>query len=71
MATAIALGRMGDPAAAPALIDVLESGETNDNVRLGVRAALRDLAGGRYKGFDTEQWRRIFELGAAATDLDG
>lgn len=68
MATAIALARLGDPAAAPALIELIGGAEPNQNVRLYARQALRELAGGQGDSYDVDEWRRIFDLGPAPDD---
>ena len=63
MATAVALGRFGDAAAAPALIERLGSKETNLNVRMAARKALQSLAGGVDRGYNRSEWERVFDRG--------
>ncbi len=62
-AAAIALGRMNDAAAAPALFALIGPSEPNENVRLAARKALQALAGGVDRGYDVEEWKRVFERG--------
>lgn len=62
-AAAIALGRMKDPAAAAALLALIGPAESNENVRLAARKALQALAGGIDRGYDVEEWKRVFERG--------
>lgn len=60
---AIALGRLKDPAAAPALMALIGPSEANENVRLAARKALQALAGGVDRGYDVAEWQRVFERG--------
>ena len=57
----IALGRMNAQGMHEQLIELLEPGETAQNVRLGARKALQALAGGTDRGYDPELWRREFD----------
>lgn len=61
MAVAIALGRMRSDASAPVLLNMLETSETNGNVRLAARKALQELAPGIDREYDVEEWRKVFD----------
>ncbi|GAB4147048.1 MAG: hypothetical protein Fur0037_15180 [Planctomycetota bacterium] len=63
MMVAIALGRMNAQDHADVLISMLEPKETNANVRLAARTALRGLAGGTDRGYEVEEWRKVFDRG--------
>lgn len=60
-AVAIALGRLGDDEAVPSLLALIGPAETNENVKLAARKALQALAGGVDRGYDVEEWKRVFE----------
>ena len=62
-ACAVALGRMNAQDQVPKLIDMLTPVETNPNVRLAARKALQALSGGADRGYEVEEWRKIFERG--------
>jgi HEAT repeat protein len=61
--TAIALGRMKNPASHTSLLALLGPTESNPNVRLAARKALQALAGNVDRGYDVEEWRKAFERG--------
>ncbi len=62
-ATAIAMGRSGDREAAKLLIDLLGGRESNPNVRLAARKALKALAGGAVdREYDLAAWKKEFGL---------
>jgi HEAT repeat protein len=61
MASAIALGRMQNPATHEALLALLGPAEINANVRLAGRKALQALAGGTDRRYDVEGWRLLFK----------
>ncbi len=61
MAVAIALGRMRSDASAPVLLGMLDTSETNDNVRLAARKALQELAPGIDREYDVDEWRKVFD----------
>ena len=63
-AAAIALGRAGNDDAVAALIALIGTGETNENVKLAARKALQALAGGVDRGYDVRAWKRVFDRGA-------
>lgn len=63
MNVAIALGRMNAQEQYEALLAMLGTAETNPNVRLFASIALRELAGGTDRGYDVEQWRKVFQRG--------
>ena len=58
-----ALGRMKNPDSAEALLALLSVSETNPNVRLASRKALQALAGDVDRGYDVEEWRKVFHRG--------
>jgi HEAT repeat protein len=60
-AAAVALGFLGNRDSHRALLARLSAEETNANVRLAVRKALQALAGQVDRGYDVDQWRRVFE----------
>jgi HEAT repeat protein len=62
-AAAIALGRLGARASHTSLLALIGPAETNPNVRLCARKALQALAGNADRGYDVDQWRRVFEDG--------
>ncbi|HHI81261.1 MAG TPA: HEAT repeat domain-containing protein [Planctomycetes bacterium] len=62
-ATAIAIGRAGNRDAAKLLIDLLGGRESNPNVRLAARKALKALAGGAVdREYDLAAWKKEFGL---------
>jgi HEAT repeat protein len=61
MSAAIALGRIGNPAAVEPLLTLLGSTEANENVRLAARKALQALAGDIDCGYDVAEWRKAFQ----------
>ena len=61
-ATAIAIGRLGDLRGTEALYTLLGREEPNENVRLAARKALQALAGGEDRGYDVDEWRKVFDL---------
>lgn len=63
-AAAIAMGRMKNDSSVPVLLTLLESSETNDNVRLAARKALQALAGGIDREYDVNSWRKVFDRSA-------
>lgn len=63
MMVAVALARMNAQEEIEALLAMLSPAETNANVRLYARTALRDLAGGTDRGYDVEAWRKVFDRG--------
>lgn len=63
MMVAVALTRMNAQDEVEALMAMLSPAETNANVRLYARTALRDLAGGTDRGYDVEAWRKVFQRG--------
>jgi HEAT repeat protein len=62
-ACAVALGRMNAQDQVSKLIDMLTPVETNPNVRLAARKALQALSGGADRGYEVDEWRKIFERG--------
>jgi HEAT repeat protein len=62
-AAAVALGRIGARSSYPALIALIGPAEENPNVRLAARKALQALAGDIDRGYDVEEWHRVFERG--------
>ena len=62
-ASAVALGRMNAQGEVPRLIDMLTPAETNPNVRLAARKALQALSGGADRGYEVDEWRKIFDRG--------
>ncbi|MEM7204779.1 MAG: HEAT repeat domain-containing protein [Planctomycetota bacterium] len=60
-AAAIASGYLGSVDAVDGLLARIGPEETNANVRLSSRKALKALAGGTDRGYDVMQWRRLFD----------
>jgi HEAT repeat protein len=61
-ATCIGLGELGDVSQYEVLLTLLDTSESNPNVRLAARVALKKLAGGEDRRYDVKQWRRVFEF---------
>lgn len=60
-AVAIALGRMNAQSEVETLLGMLDTAETNPNVRLWASKALAQLAGGVDRGYDVKAWRQVFD----------
>ena len=58
---AICLGYLGDRDTHEVLLTRLQPQETNPNVRLAARKALQALAGNIDRGYDVDQWRKVFQ----------
>ena len=60
---AVAAGRLQDPSAVEPLLALIGPAETNMNVKLAARKALKALAGGTDVGYDLAEWRKVFQRG--------
>ena len=58
---AVAIGRLGVTESYTSLIALIGPAESIANVRLAARKALQALAGGVDRGYEIEEWHRVFE----------
>lgn len=62
-AAAIAVGRIGKQSSHIPLLTLIGTAEPYANVRLAARKALQALAGGIDRGYDVQEWQRVFQRG--------
>ncbi|MEE2887953.1 MAG: hypothetical protein VX951_11050 [Planctomycetota bacterium] len=59
----VALGRQKNQNSHKKLFQLLQPSESNRNVRLAARKALKALAGGTDRGYDLKKWEKLFQRG--------